>query len=67
MSVVLTEAVERAVTTALDNLNGELEALVAAELDRQLKHLAAGLLADRLEVADNTSCLPARPGLSSYP
>ena len=35
-------------SSALAGLNGELEELVQAALDRQLEALAAGLLADRL-------------------
>ena len=50
VSVVLTEAVQRAVSEAVEALNGELERAVTVELDRQLAALAAGMLADRLGV-----------------
>jgi hypothetical protein len=48
VSVVLAEAVERAVTTALETVNGEIEQLLAAEVDRRLEQLALNLLAARV-------------------
>jgi len=53
VSVVLAEAVERAVTTAFTKLNGQVEAAISLEVDRQLQEIAAAVLAERLALANH--------------
>jgi hypothetical protein len=59
VSVVLPEAVERAVAAALDRLNGDLEALV----DRALAERVEQLVADRL-AASNGARAPIASALA---